>query len=76
MQQIIFYRRIKRFDVLKINGEKKLIVPLKPGETSIQCYVTNDKLLSIAFETYTKIAKEEEHLCIKICKFNAKILHM
>jgi len=43
------YRRLKRFDVLKINDEEKLIVPLKPGETNIQYYVTNEELCSILF---------------------------
>ena len=30
------YRRLKRFDVLKINDEEKFIVPLKQEETNIQ----------------------------------------
>jgi hypothetical protein len=37
------YRRLKRFDILKVSDEEKLIVPLKPGETNIQYYVTNDE---------------------------------
>lgn len=49
------YRRLKRFDVLKINDERKLIVPLKPGETNIQYYVTNEKLFSILYETHARI---------------------
>ncbi|XP_043497554.1 KRAB-A domain-containing protein 2-like [Polistes fuscatus] len=48
------YRRLKRFDVIKINGKKKLIVPLKSGETNIQYYVTNDELFSILSETHTR----------------------
>ena len=34
-------RRLKRFDILKINDEEKLIEPLKPGETNtftLFCY--------------------------------------
>ncbi|KAF8782734.1 KRAB-A domain-containing protein 2 [Argiope bruennichi] len=49
------YRRLKRFDVLKINYEEKLIVPLKPGETNIQYYVTNEELFSILYEAHTRI---------------------
>lgn len=49
------YRRLKRFDVLKINDEEKLIVPLKPGETNIQYYVTYEELYSILYETHTRI---------------------
>ena len=49
------YRWLKRFDVLKINDEEKLIVPLKPGETNIQYYVTNGELFSILSETHTRI---------------------
>ncbi|XP_076762970.1 KRAB-A domain-containing protein 2-like [Xylocopa sonorina] len=49
------YRRLKRFDVLKINDEEKLIVPLKTGETNIQYYVTNEELYSILYETHTRI---------------------
>ncbi|KAK2577745.1 hypothetical protein KPH14_012286 [Odynerus spinipes] len=48
-------RRLKRFDVLKINDKEKLIVPLKPGETNIQYYVTNEELYSILYETHTRI---------------------
>ncbi|XP_076383741.1 uncharacterized protein LOC143260987 [Megalopta genalis] len=48
-------KRLKRFDVLKINDEEKLIVPLKPGETNIQYYVTNEELYSILYETHTRI---------------------
>jgi hypothetical protein len=35
------YRRLKRFDILKVSDEEKLIVPLKPGETNsppVLCY--------------------------------------
>ncbi|XP_057654773.1 KRAB-A domain-containing protein 2-like [Diorhabda carinulata] len=49
------YRRLKRFDVLKINDKEKLIAPLKPGETNIQYYVTNEELYSILHETHTRI---------------------
>ncbi|KAF8794000.1 KRAB-A domain-containing protein 2 [Argiope bruennichi] len=48
------YRRLKRFDVLKINDEEKLIVPLKPGETNIQYYVTNEELFSILYEAHAR----------------------
>jgi hypothetical protein len=43
------YRRLKRFDILKVSDEEKLIVPLKPGETNIQYYVTNDELFNILY---------------------------
>ncbi|GBN12165.1 KRAB-A domain-containing protein 2 [Araneus ventricosus] len=49
------YSRLRRFDVLKINDEEKLIVPLKPGKTNIQYFVTNDEFFSILFETHTRI---------------------
>ncbi|XP_015600310.1 KRAB-A domain-containing protein 2-like [Cephus cinctus] len=49
------YRRLKRFDVLRINGEEKLIAPLKPGKTNIQCYVTNEELFSILYGTHIRI---------------------
>ncbi|GFQ83309.1 SCAN domain-containing protein 3 [Trichonephila clavata] len=49
------YRRLKCFDVLKINDEEKLIVPLNPGETNARYYVTNEELFSILYETHTGI---------------------
>ncbi|CAG9835992.1 unnamed protein product [Diabrotica balteata] len=49
------YRRLKRFDVLKVDDEEKLIVPLKPGETNAQYYVINDELFTILSETHTRI---------------------
>nr|XP_034194771.1 KRAB-A domain-containing protein 2-like [Osmia lignaria] len=48
------YRRLKRFDILKITDEEKLIVPLKPGETNIQYYVTNDELFNILSESHIR----------------------
>lgn len=51
------YRRLKCFDLLKINGEEKLIVPLKAGETNIQYYVKNDELYNILSETHIRIAE-------------------
>jgi hypothetical protein len=48
------YRRLKRFDILKVSDEEKLIVPLKPGETNIQYYVTNDELFNILSETHIR----------------------
>ena len=59
------YRRLKRFDVLKINDEEKLIVPLKQEERNIQYYVTNEELF-----------RKEEHVCLNNCKLNTKILRM
>ncbi|XP_023288360.1 KRAB-A domain-containing protein 2 [Orussus abietinus] len=49
------YRRLKRFDVLKIKDKENLIVPLKPGKTNIQYYVTNEELYSILYETHIRI---------------------
>lgn len=48
------YRKLKHFDVLKINYDS-LIVPLKPGETNIQFYVTNEELFRILYGTHTRI---------------------
>ncbi|XP_030768090.1 KRAB-A domain-containing protein 2-like [Sitophilus oryzae] len=48
------YRRLKRFDILNVGDEQKLIVPLKPGETNIQYYVTNDELFDILSETHVR----------------------
>lgn len=48
------YRRLKRFDVITISGKEKLIVPLQPGVTNIQYYVTNDELFNILSETHAK----------------------
>ncbi|GFX84393.1 KRAB-A domain-containing protein 2 [Trichonephila clavipes] len=44
------YRRLKRFDVLKISDEEKLIVPLKEGETNIKYYVINNEFFSVLYE--------------------------
>lgn len=49
------YRRLKRFDVLKSDTGDRLIVPLKPGDTSIQYYVTNDELFNILSETHIRL---------------------
>lgn len=46
------YRRLKRFEILKVRDEQKLIVPLKPGETNIRYYVTNEELFDILSETH------------------------
>lgn len=48
------YRRLKRFDILKVSDEQKLIVPLKPGETNIQYFVTNEELFNILSETHIR----------------------
>lgn len=38
------YRRLKRFDV---TDDNKLIVPVKPGDTNVVYYVTNDEMFDI-----------------------------
>ncbi|GFX28338.1 KRAB-A domain-containing protein 2 [Trichonephila clavipes] len=48
------YRRLKRFDVLRIKDEEKLIVPLKRGKTNLQYYITNDELFSVLYETHIR----------------------
>ncbi|GFX35100.1 SCAN domain-containing protein 3 [Trichonephila clavipes] len=53
-------RRLKPFDVLKNNGGEKLIVPLKPGETNVEYYATNDELCQMKLAPDQ--ATEEEHL--------------
>lgn len=58
------YRRLKCFDLLKINGEEKLIVPLKAGETNIQYYVKNDIIY------FPKLTSELQN-----CKYNKNIIY-
>ncbi|KAF5282118.1 hypothetical protein FQA39_LY17674 [Lamprigera yunnana] len=50
------YRRLKRFDILNVSDEEKLILPLKPGETNIEHYVTNDEL----FDTFHTMWKPRQ----------------
>ncbi len=73
---LLDYKRLNCFDVLKINDEEKLIVPLKPGETNIQYYVANEELFSILYETPTRIGHGGRTRKLKELQVNAKILHM
>jgi len=43
----IHYRRLKRFDVLCIGNEEKLIFPVESGSEDIRYYVCNDELFDI-----------------------------
>lgn len=53
-KQCIDYRRLKRFDVVNITNEDKLIVPVKPGETNVQFYVNNDELFDIIQDVHIR----------------------
>ncbi|GFU65175.1 KRAB-A domain-containing protein 2 [Trichonephila clavipes] len=57
--------RLKRFDLLKINDEEKLNVPLKPGETNIQYYVSNDELSCVLYETHIRTGHREKNSQMK-----------
>lgn len=46
------YRRLKRFDIMYVMEEPKLIVPLKDGSCSLQFYVNNDELYDIIHEIH------------------------
>lgn len=66
----------KRVDVLRINDEEKLIVPLKPGETNIQYYVTYKNFTVYYMKLSPEWASMQEHVCLKSCDLNINILDL
>jgi hypothetical protein len=47
VKKSIHYRRLKRFDVLCIGNEDKLIFPVESGSEDIRYYVCNEELFDI-----------------------------
>lgn len=74
---LLGYWRLKCFDILKVSDEQKLIVPLKPGETNIQYYVTKWRFvwyISRNSHNNGSWRMNNEHECLTNCKLNTKIL--
>lgn len=46
---------LKRYDILKVDGEIKLIVPVKKNNESIICYCSSDELFDILYEAHITI---------------------
>ena len=66
------YRRIKRFDILIVSDDEKLIVPLKPGQTNIQYYVTNEELFDILSETHIRTGHGGRTRMLKVLQITYK----
>jgi len=55
VKKSIHYRRSKRFNVLCIGNEDKLIFPVESGSENIRYYVCNDKLFDIIHAAHIEI---------------------
>lgn len=48
------FRRLKRFDVISVNGEQKLIVPMKE-ECNVLYFVSNDEMFNILYDAHIRV---------------------
>lgn len=55
VKQTVHYRRLRRYDVLKIGGEEKLIAPVTENGEEILYYVCYDSLFDILYETHNSV---------------------
>lgn len=69
VKQTVHYRRLKRYDVLKIGGEEKLISPVSADNEEILYYVCFDELFNVTHDAHiavghggrTRMIKELAH---------------
>lgn len=55
VKQTVHYRRLKRFDILKIGGEEKLISPVSADRDKILYYVSFDELFQIIHDAHIAV---------------------
>lgn len=58
------YRRLKRYDVITIDGEDKLIYPIDGGDSTIYYYVQNESMYDILHEIHYNIGHGGKHRMI------------
>lgn len=63
----IHYRRIKRYDILTIGGEEKLIAPMKEENGEIKYYVCYDDLFAILDEAHVAVGHGGRTRMLKEC---------
>ena len=54
-KETVDYRRLKKYDVIEVDGKEKLIVPLTGDNGAILYYVHSEELLDLINETHLRI---------------------
>lgn len=55
VKQTVYYRRLKRYDILKIGGEEKLISPVSADKEEILYYVCFDELFDVTHDAHIAV---------------------
>lgn len=55
------YRILKRYDLITIGEEKKLILPLLEGNTNILYYITNENIYDVLHDVHLSIGHGGKH---------------
>jgi len=66
-KEAIHYRRIKRYDILTIGGEEKLIAPVKEDNGEIKYYACYEDLFNILEETHVAVGHGGRTRMFKEC---------
>ncbi|XP_023221007.1 KRAB-A domain-containing protein 2-like [Centruroides sculpturatus] len=66
-KQAVHYRRIKRYDILTIGGEEKLIAPMKEEDGEIRYYICYEDLFNILEETHVAVGHGGRTRMLKKC---------
>ncbi|KAL3268886.1 hypothetical protein HHI36_007975, partial [Cryptolaemus montrouzieri] len=66
-KEAVYYRRIKRYDISTIDGEEKLIAPMKEDNGEIKYYVCYDDLFNILEETHFAVGHGGRTRMLKEC---------
>lgn len=54
-KQTVHYRRLKRYDILNIGGEDKLIAPISAEKAEILYYVTIDEVFNVIHDAHITV---------------------
>ncbi|XP_067125304.1 KRAB-A domain-containing protein 2-like [Centruroides vittatus] len=63
----VHYRHIKRYDILNVGGEEKLIAPMKEENGEISYYICYDDLFNILKETHVAVGHGGRTRMLKEC---------
>lgn len=55
VKQTVHYRRLKRYDILKIGGEEKLIYPVSADKEEILYYTSFDELFNVTHDAHIAV---------------------
>ncbi|KAL3265487.1 hypothetical protein HHI36_009691 [Cryptolaemus montrouzieri] len=66
-KEAVYYRHIKRHDILTIGSEENLIAPIKEDNGEIRYYVCSDDLFNILEETHFSVGYRERTRMLKEC---------